>query len=359
MPVATVLPLLIGLLVLGGCAAVPADGIPGQVLVPIVYVTDRNLNEDTRPARYYGGQRGEPQAGTVSVAVSTLGNDTSEFADWRRWEPRREGARNRDELVSITPAGGADLAGVISDYAAASGDNTALVYIHGFRRRFEKTAVNFASLVYNISPDALPVLYSWPSTGNLLEYKQDVENLEWSIDTLESLLTQLLELSEIETVHVVAHSLGTFALLEAITAVLQHPSEKLTSKLGQLVLVSPDIARERFESAYLPLIREKELRVTIYAAENDVPLRTSRRVNKTERLGDAKGRVPLYPGTETVLVSEVVSILNSHDAHLEVTEVQADLAYVVNEGLPADSRPTLERVDTTDGTYWRIKAMPR
>ena len=113
-PVAAPVLLALCAITAAGCATRPVDDIPLQVMVPLVYVTDRILDGDTRPARYYGGGRGQPQAGTASVAVSTLGSGTSAFADWRRWEPRLEGARNEDELVSIKPAGGVDLARAVA-----------------------------------------------------------------------------------------------------------------------------------------------------------------------------------------------------------------------------------------------------
>ncbi len=359
MPAATVLPLFIGMLLLAGCASQPVDGVPVQVVVPLVYVTDRNLNEGAPPTRYYGGDRGEPQIGTATVAVATRSDDASPFADWRRWQPRLEGARSRDELLDVAPAATDDFARILAEAASIADTRSALVYVHGFRRRFDTSAVNAARLVYQLNPDALPVLYSWPSTGNVFKYEGDVRNLEWSNGTLESLLEQLLLTPEIESIHVIAHSLGAFALLEAVAAIAERSPAALRSHLGQVLLVSPDIARPRFEREYLPIIHENGLKVTIYAAENDVPLRTSRRVNKAERVGDAKAVVPLYPGVETVLVSEVVSILNSHDSHLEVAEVQADIGYLINQQMPASVRPTLERVDAESGAYWRITPGPR
>ncbi len=338
-------------IVAGGCANQPVDGAPQQVLIPLVYVTDRSLNDGARPGRYYGGGRGAPQAGIATVAVSTHGAEPNPFADWRRWEPRLDGSRRRNEFVSVSASGTPPIQ-TVTDFAVTVGTGTAIVYVHGFRRRFDTASVNFAELLYQVSPDAVPILYSWPSTGGLLNYRDDVENLQWSNGTLQSLLVQLLADPKIETIHVVAHSLGAFALLEAVAAVADNSTEELSPGLGQIILVSPDVARERFESKYLPIIRENDLQVTIYAAENDVPLRTSRRVNKGERVGDAKKQVPVFAGIETVLVSDVVSIMNSHDSHLEVAQVQIDIAYLLNDGLPADSRPTLQR---TDSDYWRIK----
>ncbi|MDJ0905425.1 MAG: alpha/beta hydrolase [Woeseiaceae bacterium] len=354
--VATTLSLLLCILAAGGCATQSAEDMPRQVLVPLVYVTDRSLDDDSRPKRYYGGDRGELQTGMATIAIATRRDHATPFADWQRWKPRLDGSRKRDELLSVMPARGTDLDRIVAEYASLSGTRSALLYVHGFRRRFDTSAVNLAKLVYQVSPDAVPILYSWPSTGNVFKYKGDVRNLEWSGGTLESLLAQLMDAPEIETIHVIAHSLGSFALLEAIASIAERAPEAVRTSFGQVLLVSPDIARPRFEQVYLPVIRASGLNVTIYAAENDVPLQTSRRVNKAERVGDAKRQVPLYPGTETVLVSDVVSILNSHDAHLRVVEVQTDIGYLIRDGLAADRRPTLERIEADGGVYWRVKS---
>lgn len=352
---ATRLTLCLLALAAGGCASTAVDEPPRQVLVPVVYVTDRDQNEGAKPSRYYGGDRGVPEIGTATIAVSTRTGDASPFADWRRWQARDDGQRKRSGIVTVTPARDTRLDAVIQGFRGTRATDTAIIYVHGFRRDFEAAALNFAELLYQTSPDALPILYSWPSTGNVFRYRDDVANLEWSNGTLQSVLEQMLEHSAIGTIHIVAHSLGSLAMLEAVAQVTSDGSPAVAAKFGQILLVSPDVGRERFEREYLPMIRRNDLRITIYAAENDVPLRTSRHVNKAERVGDARTSVPVYAGTETILVSDVVSILNSHDAHVEVAEVQADIAYLLNKELPADSRPTLERVDSDDGVFWRIR----
>jgi len=47
--------------------------------------------------------------------------------------------------------------------------------------------------------------------------------------------------------------------------------------------------------------------------------------------------------------------MNSHDAIVEIGNVQADLHYLLEGRLGASERPTLEAVDTEDGRYWRAQ----
>ncbi len=154
--------------------------------------------------------------------------------------------------------------------------------------------------------------------------------------------------------HVIAHSLGGRGLLEALDDLARDRSAR-TDKLGEVILASPDVDSDLFRRDYLPVLRRLDVRVTLYATDSDVPLQASHRMNRVNRLGDAKSEIFIADGVETVVFSDVVTFLNSHDAVVEIGDVQADLHYLIAEGLGADARPTLEPVDTDQGRYWRAQ----
>ena len=118
---------------------------------------------------------------------------------------------------------------------------------------------------------------------------------------------------------------------------------------------SPDVDAGLFQRDYFPPLLKLGARVTLYATDNDIPLQASERVNRFRRLGDAKADIFIGEGIETVVFADIVTFMNSHDAVVEIGDLQADLHYLLVDRLGADERPTLTSIDTDRGRYWRVR----
>lgn len=340
-----------------GCAVqAPADR-PAQVLVPVYYATNRSPLpvEDDGPDRY-GDERGDLGFGTALIALSTRKAGESPFADWTRWQARTGERRNRNELLGVNPLDAAGFGAALDAASAAGDDRSVLLFVHGFRRSFEDVARDIATLAFEINVHGLPMFFSWPSANSILGYAADVNSMRWAAADLRDTLRFLLTRESITTVHVIAHSLGGDGLLAALED-LARDERARTDKLGEIVLASPDVDVGLFRRDYLPALQALGARVTLYATDNDVPLQASERVNRYRRLGDAKAEIFIGSGVETVVYSDVVSFMNSHDAVVEIGDVQADLYYLLVERRGADERPSLTSVDTDSGRYWRARAV--
>ena len=349
---------LILLTLLAGCATqVPSDA-PLQVLVPVLYATNRSPSAAEDGEAHFTSKRGPVSFGSASVALSTRKEGESPFADWGRWQPRPDAAYNRNELLQVE-ALDADAFGALLDRKAeASGSQPVLLYVHGFRRDFDIVAIETAAIAYETNLDGIPMFFSWPSANSVFSYVGDMTNMRWAAADLRNTLTFLLSAPGVSTVHLIAHSLGGSGLLEALDDLVQDESVG-KDKLGEIILASPDVDSGLFRRDYLPVLRKLGVRVTLYATDSDVPLQASHRVSGVTRLGDAKSEIFIADGVETIVYSDVVTILNSHDAHVEIGDVQADLHYLIAERLGASERPTLEPVDTDLGRYWRAQPFPK
>ena len=344
---------LILLSLLASCATPLPQGAPLQVLVPVLYATNRSPDDAAAPGLTYSSDRGPISYGSASVALSTRKEGDSPFADWSRWQARQEEAQNRNELLQLEPLDTRSFESLI-DAAAANGARDVLLYVHGFRRDFAIVAIETAAIAYETNLDAIPVFFSWPSSNSVFGYVSDITSMRWAAADLRDMLKGLLNQDCIASVHVIAHSLGGYGLLEALDDLSQDNTARV-DKLGEIILASPDVDSDLFRREFLPVLRELGLRVTVYATDSDFPLQTSHRVNRVNRLGDAKSEIFIAEGVETVVFSDVVTFLNSHDAHVEIGDVQADLHYLIAEGLGASERPTLESVETEQGRYWRAQ----
>jgi esterase/lipase superfamily enzyme len=339
---------------LAGCATPLPDDAPLQVLVPVLYATNRSLGDTETGGIHYTTARGPMTFGSASVALSTRKEGDSPFADWTSWQPRHDGARNRNELLRVEPLDAEAFDALINRKAEKDGDQAVLLYVHGFRRDFDIVAMETAAIAYETGLNGIPMFFSWPSANSVFSYVNDITNMRWAAADLRDTLKYLLNESHVSTVHLIAHSLGGSGLLEALDDLAQDGSVR-TDKLGEIVLTSPDVDVDLFRRDYLPVLRKLEVRVTLYITDSDVPLQASHRVNGVNRLGDAKSEIFIADGVETVVFSDVVTILNSHDAHVEIGDLQADLHYLIEEGLDANRRPTLEAVESENGRYWRAQ----
>jgi esterase/lipase superfamily enzyme len=338
-----------------GCATQAPVDTPAQVLVPVYYATNRNLlPSEEREDGFYGDDRGEMNFGKTVVALSTRQEGDSPFADWSRWEPRTDEPRDRNELLSISRVDANNFVEMLAAAADADSDRSVLLFVHGFRRSFDIVATEVATIAFETNIRGIPMFFSWPSANSSFGYASDVSSIRWSAADLRDTLKYLLSQESIATVHVIAHSLGGDGLLTALED-LSRDDEAKVDKLGEIVLASPDVDVGLFRRDYLPGLQKLGARVTLYATDNDVPLQASERVNRYRRLGDAKAEIFIGGGMETVVFADIVTFMNSHDAVVEIGDLQADLHYLLVDHLGANERPTLTSVDTDRGRYWRVR----
>jgi len=345
-------------LALTACASTtprPAQTVPLQVLVPILYATDRDIVDTANPEKFYGAGRADMSYGVATVALSTRKQGESAVADWSRWQARDTNPKNRNELLSIDTMAKRTFGQYLDSKVADAADRSVLVYIHGYSRKFDTAARNMAVLAYEMDFRGVPVLYSWPSKGSPLAYADDAESLQQSTAHLLAFLRELVTERDVDTVHVAAHSMGNRGLLKALVKLVQDQDVNADWKFGEIVLFAPDVGEVTFQRQYLPLLQNLESRTTIYVSAVDVPLRTSTKVNSSRRIGDANEYVFVVDGIETVDITTVTRAIGAHSAYRGNPELQADLYYLINQRLPADDRPTLLPVDSERGRYWSAR----
>ena len=350
--------LLLALTLAGGCVTQAPIDAPTQVLIPVFYATNRSPlpREDGAPL-LYGEDRSDTVFGKTLVAISTRKEGESPFADWSRWEARTDMPRNRNELLEVRPLDTETFGDMLGAVAASQGDRSVLLFVHGFRRSFEVVATEVATIAFEANIRGVPMFFSWPSANSSFGYVSDVNSMRWAAADLRDTLKLLLARESIATVHVIAHSLGGDGLLTALEDLARDDTARV-DKLGEIVLASPDVDAGLFRREYLPALQSLGVRVTLYATDNDVPLQASERVNRFRRLGDAKAEIFIGDGIETIVYADVVTFLNSHDAVVEIGDLQADLHYLLVERRGADERPNLISVDTREGRYWRAQPVP-
>lgn len=104
---------------------------------------------------------------------------------------------------------------VASQSTARRKKHKIFLFVHGFNNNFQESLFRLAQLQADAQIDGIPVLFAWPSQGQVATYSTDQEAASYSRDYLASLLTMLTRSPEVGDILVVAHSMGGMGLSEA------------------------------------------------------------------------------------------------------------------------------------------------
>ncbi len=232
----------------------------------------------------------------------------------------------------------------------------ALVFVHGYKTKFDNAVYRTAQIAYDLKFDGATFLYSWPSGGTLQGYTYDRE----SAAQAEPYLREFLELVRDETsakkLSVIAHSMGNQLLLRVLQDLKRSLPEGVL--ISQLILAAPDVDRDNFENI-VSSIKGIAEGITLYAAANDTALQVSRQVNGgVPRAGDVPEGGPIViEGIDTIdaTATSMDSVGINHSGYAENNALLQDIGKLIGEGVrPPEIRlPTLERVETAKGVYWR------
>jgi esterase/lipase superfamily enzyme len=231
----------------------------------------------------------------------------------------------------------------------------AFVFVHGYNVMFDDAVKRTAQIAHDLRFAGAPICYSWPSKGGLAEYTRDESNVTWTVIHLEKFLNDVVHRTGARTVHLVAHSMGNRALLQALEriALQQNAAEPV---FGQLVLAAPDVDAAEFRDRYAPTARRIARQVTLYASSNDQALLASTKVHGHTRAGLSDGLLTVVPGVDTIDVSPIDTSLIGHSYYGNNPEMIRDMRALVELSEPAARRPWLEQIaDSPEFIYWMFR----
>jgi esterase/lipase superfamily enzyme len=148
------------------------------------------------------------------------------------------------------------------------------VFVHGFNNNFQESLFRIAQLHVDADTDAIPILFAWPSQGQVAAYGADKESASYSHSYLASLLTMLGRSPEVSEVLVVAHSMGGMLTMEALRQLRSEGKEQVIARLGRVVLAAPDIDAQTFR-AQIEAIGPLKPPLLVLVSKDDGALRLS------------------------------------------------------------------------------------
>lgn len=171
-----------------------------------------------------------------------------------------------------------DLAPVVADVRREimrrpPGQRDVLVFVHGYNTNFADAVYRFSQIVYDSGFKGVPVLFSWPSRGQLLAYPYDRESAYYSRDFLEANLRGITRDIGPGRMDILAHSMGTILTLETLRQAAIRGDGAFGGKLRDVMLAAPDVDLDVFKTL-MNVIRRP---VTVFVSADDRALDFSRR----------------------------------------------------------------------------------
>jgi len=316
---------------------------PPYAVVRVHFATDRAFSGYTNPAARFNGDR-EPaerlRLGVCEVSIPR-NHKIGELEEASIFRLELTEDPNKHVVILKTTLQNA------ADFYRDFGRSEAIVFIHGYANTFSDAVRRAAQIKYDLAFDGPIVAYTWPSRGTLEGYPVDVQNVEWTAPHLQSFLQTIAQKNGSHAVHIIAHSMGTRVLGQAIRSLATVPN---APTFNQIVLAAPDIDTSIFKRDIAPAMKKVSPHVTLYASSNDQALIASKKVHGYPRAGDSGAGIVTADGIETIDVTDVDTSLLGHSYVGENRTVLSDL-YCALHGLPqAIKRCGLRR----EGNYWRF-----
>jgi esterase/lipase superfamily enzyme len=235
----------------------------------------------------------------------------------------------------------------------AKGEKAAFVFIHGYNVGFEDAIKRTAQLSRDMKFPGVPILYSWASAAAKRLYAKDEETVALTVQRLADFLEKLSKSSGAKELHLIAHSMGNRALINAITA-LQSRTRTKARRFKQVVLTAPDVPRQDAEQLIAVASQTAE-RITLYSSNKDKALLASKGLHANPRLGFVYSNFPyVVPGLDSIDASSVATDFLGHSFFSSTRTVLGDLSAVILDGKPPNQRFGLKQLRTPSGLCWRF-----
>lgn len=275
--------------VLAGCASTPhpealvpvAERDPTARTVPLLVATSRGLDG----AGGFSTERAKAlnfQKILLSIPPGHKHGDI-EWQDGPVGDPKQHFVTLENDLLDE-----AAFRAALDRSIPPSGD--VLVFVHGYNTNHEDGVFRLGQIVADAKVPALPILFSWPSRGQIKDYLTDRESTLAARNRLRHFLSMLASHPRVRRIDVLAHSMGTFLTMETLVHARLAGDGEFRNKLHMLVLASPDIDVDVFMTQF-EIIGRRSRPTIIMISRDDKALQVSSRLaGDVVRVGAASPR---------------------------------------------------------------------
>jgi esterase/lipase superfamily enzyme len=315
----------------------------GYATVRVFYGTDRKTTGSAKPAEFYGSGRGDLQYGYLDVTIPAA-HQEAELETRSRWDMVSyfvgdAGLRSRYVLLdSVTPQTRDGFLSALRKQIKDAPSKDVFIFVHGFNSTFEDAARRCAQLAYDLDFDGTPMMFSWASAGSATAYIKDEATVTSSGRKMAQMLDDVVAQSGAERIHLIAHSMGNRALIEALqTYLAQRDASNRQHIFDQIVFTAPDVDREYFVGA-IKSLSGVATRITLYASNSDLALQSSEILHDAPRAGLAGVNIISLPYIDTIDMSAVPADSLGHNYFAASSGAIYDLFRLFWRGDPPPKR---------------------
>jgi esterase/lipase superfamily enzyme len=308
-----------------------AQSAEGASRVRILVATTRQ-RATADPGEMFNGERGEGLS-YADVTVS-IPPDSARKVGEVQLPNSLPGDPGRDFVtVSANYIEKQELSNSITATAKQTGRDKVLVFVHGFNNRFDDAVYRFAQIVHDSKAQGIPVLFTWPSRGELKlgAYTYDRESANYSRDGLEQALNMLAANPNVKQINVVAHSMGNWVTLEALRS-MSIRNGRIGNKIKNVMLVAPDVDVDVFRTQ-ISRMGTSRPQFYLFLSQDDQALGLSQTIwGGVPRLGEID---PAQEPYQTELAQEKIEVFDltklKGNAHGRAFEDITTVMSMVNE----------------------------
>lgn len=303
------------------------------------YATDRCKTGKAAPSQYYGRcLAAQTDYGIAQVTFPDShqpGNIERPLDLWIISFPERQ--ERHVTLHRLGPLGKDEFFARMTGAITSTQTKSAFVFIHGFNNSFEEAAWRAAQISLDVRLDMVPILYSWPSKESATEYMADAQFAEIAMPRLRQFLEDVAARSGAQTVHLIAHSMGSRVVSRALTEMVR--SGKTTPQFRHLVLGAPDISTLVFNEQIAPYLQQAGVSVSVYASETDKALKLSQQLQaQFPRLGQVVTKLDVPSFVDVINATVVNESAMGHAYLFESGALLKDLFPLLHDGKRAAAR---------------------
>ncbi len=332
----------------------PALTAADRAIVRVLYATDRKPSGEAAAYNFYTGARlpsENLQFGTCDVSIPIL-HERGQFESPSVWRFERREKRGKHIVVlSIVPTDRSSFLNDLRQELNADPEGELLVFVHGFNVSFNEAARRTAQVSYDLEFKGAPVLYSWPSRGEVGAYTVDEATVDGTWRHFQGFLTDLALHTGAKRIFVLAHSMGSRVVARAINGMVESRDLSKLPVFTQVVLAAPDIDTGELNQLAATL-KSAAGRVTVYANSHDEAIKASSKVHGAPRAGSSGHDMFLADGIDSVDATDTDTGFLQHSYYANLTLLR-DLFSLFHENAPPP-RAGMKKQLHGDRVFWLL-----
>ncbi len=157
------------------------------------------------------------------------------------------------------------------------GERKVMLFVHGYNNTTSDAILRLGQFVEDTDYKGVPVLFTWASAAKAPRYVYDLNSALVARGKVKE-ISDLLASTGAESFDIFAHSMGTFLTMEGLVDAAQTGRLGTRGTIDQIVLASPDIDIDLFQTQIAQLPPAVVDRMYILISSDDSALRVSRRI---------------------------------------------------------------------------------